>query len=76
LHRIVVARYLRNGNLDPSFGGTGVITRQPIGSRSEYASALARQRDGRIVVAGASALLDSDGLPSTYDFALARFAGT
>jgi hypothetical protein len=74
--RILVARYLPNGSLDPTFGEAGVVIRQPTEPRSEYASGLALQSDGRIVVAGGSALLDSDGFPGASDFALARFAGS
>jgi uncharacterized delta-60 repeat protein len=74
--RILVARYLRNGSLDPTFGKAGVAIRQPPESRSEYASGVALQGDGRIVVAGGSAPLDSEGFPGASDFALARFAGS
>lgn len=63
-----VVRFLADGTLDTSFGGTGkVIT--PIGSGQEVANDLALQADGGIVVAGFS----HNG--SNTDFALVRYLG-
>lgn len=46
-----LARFSANGTLDTSFGSSGrVVT--PIGSNNDYASALALQPDGKLVVAG------------------------
>ena len=45
--QFAIARYLPNGRLDPSFGGDGRVT-----INGGTASAVAIQRDGRIVVAG------------------------
>ncbi|MEO6750483.1 MAG: cadherin-like beta sandwich domain-containing protein, partial [Chthoniobacteraceae bacterium] len=53
------------GNLDLSFGGTGIITTD-IGSSYDSASAVVVQPDGRILVAG------SAYLGTNYDFAVAR----
>ena len=46
-----VARYLRNGALDASFGGDGIVT-TPIRGGNDEARSVAIQDDGRIVVAG------------------------
>lgn len=61
-----LARYLPNGQLDPSFDGDGrVIAGSP--GIDELPRALALQKDGKIVAAG----LFSTGGPN--DFAVARF---
>lgn len=61
-----VVRYLSNGTLDTSFGGTGkVIT--PIGGGDDNAHALAISRDGRILVTGAAMV------SGAFDIALARY---
>jgi uncharacterized delta-60 repeat protein len=57
-----VARYLKDGRLDPSFGGDGRVTTNF--GEEDVATGVAIQRDGRIVVAGSSGLLD---------FAVARY---
>ncbi|MEQ1594931.1 MAG: delta-60 repeat domain-containing protein [Casimicrobium sp.] len=63
-----LARYLANGTLDTSFGGTGkVIT--AIGSGNDVANSAALQPDGKIVVAG----FCSNG--TNDDFCLARYDG-
>lgn len=61
-----LARYQRDGALDPSFNGTGKL-KSAIGAGDDVASALALQPDGKIVVAG----LCHNG--SNYDFCLARY---
>jgi uncharacterized delta-60 repeat protein len=62
---VTLARYQRNGTLDPSFGSGGVVT-TVIGSYA-WAQAVVLQPDGKIVVAGTS----SDGAQAR--FALARY---
>jgi uncharacterized delta-60 repeat protein len=61
-----LARYKLDGSLDVSFGTGGKVTTDFSGSQS-IATAVAIQRDGKIVVAG---LTDAGGVP---DFALARY---
>ena len=76
-----VARYTAAGRLDPTFGDGGkVVTnfgfRGPAPDESsEAAHALALQRDGRIVVAGATDRRGASGEKSCCikDFALARY---
>lgn len=64
----LLARYLRNGSLDPSFGDGGYVE-----STSAYAvsaDAVALQPDGKIVVAGSSSPPDANG---GSEFMLARY---
>ena len=64
--RFALARYTTRGRLDPSFGrGGGILT--ALGS-SSYASALAIQRDGKLVAAGRTYVGGLD-----QDFAVARY---
>ena len=64
-----VARLNPNGSLDTSFGGTGkVITQMTNGN--DFASSVAIQPDGKIVVAGSV-----DYLSDFYAFALVRYLG-
>ncbi len=63
---IELVRYNPNGSLDTSFNGTGKVS-TAIGSGDDEAWGLARQPDGKLVVAGDS----YDG--SKYDFALVRY---
>ena len=62
-----LARYNTDGSLDISFGTGGKVT-TAFGTSVDYATAIALQSDGKIVVAGAS----STGAYSTV-FALARY---
>ncbi|MGH9286133.1 MAG: delta-60 repeat domain-containing protein, partial [Acidimicrobiales bacterium] len=63
----VVARYLPDGGLDPSFGsGGGVVT--PVGPGVDEANAIALQPDGRIVVAGRAVISANES-----DFAVVRY---
>ncbi|HEU4836724.1 MAG TPA: delta-60 repeat domain-containing protein [Pyrinomonadaceae bacterium] len=65
----VVARYNRNGRLDPSFGTAGsVIT--DFSMRDDFAFAVAVRSNGKIVVAGTSGWVTGRG---QNDFALARY---
>ena len=64
-----VARYLPDGTLDTSFGGDGKsLTR--ITARGAYATSVARQQDGKILVAGWNA---TDSSPSETDMAVVRY---
>jgi uncharacterized delta-60 repeat protein len=74
-----LARYSARGTLDATFGKGGRVTTN-LGNRngspsSDKALALAIQRDGRIVVAGATDLRGSCGEMRCYtdDFALVRY---
>jgi uncharacterized delta-60 repeat protein len=67
----VIARYTRNGQLDPSFNGTGIVVTD-FGSFGQ-ATSVALQFDGRIVVGG---ITSPGGGPTpglNIGFALARF---
>lgn len=52
--RILVARYLANGTLDPSFGQGGVVTDVVGKNPTSFALAVAIQPDGKVVVAGST----------------------
>jgi uncharacterized delta-60 repeat protein len=60
-----LARYNRDGSLDPAFDTDGIVTSDF--SPGDYATAVALQADGRILVAGFS----DNGF--NFDFALARY---
>jgi uncharacterized delta-60 repeat protein len=62
-----IARYTRDGSLDPTFGNGGVVTTDFFANRDE-ASAVALQRDGKLVVAGTAR-----GGDTGPDFAVARY---
>jgi len=64
-----LARYKPDGSLDPSFGSGGKVVTE-FGGSSDYALALAIQRDGKIVAAGTTSA------SGNYDFALARYRGS
>ena len=63
-----LARYTTNGSLDPAFGSQGKVT--TTFNAFDIATAVALQRDGKIVVAGTAFNPDPTG-PS--DFAVARY---
>jgi uncharacterized delta-60 repeat protein len=75
----LLARLLRKGAFDPSFGGHGytVTDMHSAKRKDDKATALAIARDGRLVVAGRSALdaLEGGGQSGRiqYRFAVARF---
>jgi uncharacterized delta-60 repeat protein len=70
---IATARYLPNGQLDPSFDGDGIAI-TPIGGSDERANGIVIQRDDRIVVAGASCnALSCDTINGNFDFAFVRY---
>jgi uncharacterized delta-60 repeat protein len=60
----VVARYNADGTLDTSFGGVGLT--EPVVTGTDFASSVALQPDGKIVVAGTTTV------NGTGEFALAR----
>lgn len=51
-YNFLLARFQKNGRLDPAFGGTGFLTTD-FGA-VDYASAVAIQQDGRIVAVGST----------------------
>jgi uncharacterized delta-60 repeat protein len=63
----VLARYLADGSLDPTFASGGMVTTD-FAASTDFAQGLAVESDGRIVVAGCS---DAGG--SSLNFALARY---
>jgi uncharacterized delta-60 repeat protein len=63
----VLARYLRDGALDPSFGTAGKVSTD-IDGGSDQAFAVALQADGKIVVAGSN-----DVSPKGKSFAVVRY---
>ena len=68
----LVARYRRNGSLDPSFGDRGRVMTE-FGPIAAVAPAVAVQEDGRIVAAGLTFVQRADG--QYAKFALARYRG-
>lgn len=66
---ILLARYTSTGSLDPTFGSGGVVT-TPVGGGDDRAYALLVQKDGKVVVAGSSAV------GATTQLALARYTPT
>jgi uncharacterized delta-60 repeat protein len=65
-----VVRYLDTGALDPSFGGTGIVT-TPVRTGDDYGEAVIQQADGKIVVAGYS----FDAASSDSTITLVRYLG-
>ena len=65
--RIILARFLRTGALDASWGGDGKVSTTFPGGAS--ASGIALQQDGKPVVAGEA------GAGDAWGFALARYIG-
>ncbi|WP_165226030.1 hypothetical protein [Aquisphaera insulae] len=67
-----LTEYLPNGWLNPFFGQGGrVIT--SFGGDNDTASAMAVQRDGKIVVVGTTESLDTSTYTTTRKFAIARY---
>ena len=84
---VAVARYLPDGTPDPSFGGDGVATLSTADAgKSETATDVAIQADGKIVIAGTAigfgivARLNADGSPdnsfSGDGFVSSNFGGS
>ena len=65
--RFALARYTSTGGLDPTFGTGGTVTTDFGDLAFAFASAVALQPDGKIVVVGGA------GNPGTFSFALARY---
>lgn len=63
--RFALARYDNTGNLDVSFGATGIVTVAPTASNN-IAQSICLQNDGKIVLAGRSAG------PVHFDFSVVR----
>jgi uncharacterized delta-60 repeat protein len=77
-----VVRYTRSGGLDPTFDGDGKVRMDFTSSSSEYATSVAIQADGKIVVVGAVGIPGSQthadfSYPpgAASDFAVARYLG-
>jgi len=66
----VIGRFTTRGGLDGSFSGDGLQTTKF--ASSAFATAVALQSDGKIVVAGFTNTVDNNS-ESTSDFALARY---
>lgn len=66
-YNFALARYTANGGLDTSFGTDGKVTTDFVGM-NDYASSVAIQGDGKILVAGRS-----EDLNGSLNFALARY---
>jgi uncharacterized delta-60 repeat protein len=55
VEKIAVVRYTPDGQLDATFNGTGIVqTSAPTGATDAFASSVAIQPDGKIVVAGSA----------------------
>jgi uncharacterized delta-60 repeat protein len=61
-----VARYLPNGVLDPSFGGTGVV-RPRFATNDDLVQAIAVQPDGKVVAAGSVVSPDTNIAIARYN---------
>ena len=72
-HGLLLARYLRDGSLDPSFGDGGYVE-TPYKGTWAFGHAIALEPHGRIVVAGASYQGDYQGDDQVLsEFTLARY---
>ncbi len=61
---MIVARYTRNGGLDKSYGGDGVVSRMfwnPVTTASAAVSGLVLSRDGRVTASGHLDAIGGDG---------------
>jgi uncharacterized delta-60 repeat protein len=67
-HSFAVARYLANGNPDPSFSGDGQVTTKLPGATNAEARALTVLSDGALIVAGSASQPGSN-----YDVVVARY---
>ena len=71
--RLLVARYLVNGDPDPSFAGAGFVAIDPLGGGAG-ATSVALDASGRIVVAGsANPQVPPSSPPVSGGFAVVRF---
>jgi len=71
-YNFALVRYNASGSLDTSFGleGTGKTTTEFVRNAQDYATSLAIQSDGKIVIGGSTY---SPGWFTAQDFALARY---
>jgi uncharacterized delta-60 repeat protein len=76
-HSFMLARFDPSGTLDRSFGGQGVVLTDFPGSTMARATALARQADGKLVVAGIACASGSGPQcgGGTARLALSRYQG-
>ena len=76
-HAFMLARYDGSGTLDRSFGAQGVVLTEFPGTAMTRATALARQADGKLVVAGIACASGSGPQcgGGTARLALARYQG-
>jgi uncharacterized delta-60 repeat protein len=73
LSDFALARYNTDGSLDTSFGTGGMVLTDFNNGNNDVANALAIQKDGKIILAGFSNAIGSDGFLLAADFALARY---
>ena len=66
-HGFALVRYNLDGNLDTTFGGTGIVKLQHPTSPYPWAKAVAIQPDGKIVVAGDNSLVARYNPDGTLD---------
>jgi uncharacterized delta-60 repeat protein len=70
---VALVRFNVDGTLDAGFGGgDGIVITKVAGSQDDFASGVAIQGDGKIVVAG-GADVDPDPGIINFDFAIARY---
>jgi uncharacterized delta-60 repeat protein len=70
---LALVRFNVDGTLDAGFGGgDGIVITKVAGDQDDFASGVAIQGDGKIVVAGA-ADVDPDPGTDNFDFAIARY---
>jgi uncharacterized delta-60 repeat protein len=63
----LLTRYLANGNLDNGFGSKGKVTTDFLGGSNDVGEALVRQGDGKLLLAGQTAM------PGVDPLAVARY---
>ncbi len=69
-----IVRFTASGQLDPGFGDSGAVLTQVSRNELSFASALAIQPDGKIVMAGSASTSHWWPVPmSRYDFAVVRY---
>lgn len=70
---LLVARYTRRGEADPSFGGGDGVVLTDIAGHDDSADGVALQRDGRIVVAGVASTGETGDAADSTDSVVARY---
>jgi uncharacterized delta-60 repeat protein len=66
---IALIRYLPNGTLDSTFGTNGIVATQAGNNWGDYATDVAVQPDGKIIICGQASRTG----PTAYDFVLVRY---